>query len=308
MEFSTRGYEDMELSTQILIKEALARGARIEVLDRGDNFILIEKGRRREYIKQATRTSADNYASILVMENKEVTKKVLAAAGIRTPTGILASSRASALEAAGKFAGRALVVKPRSTNFGEGVAILGPDRRTGETETAIDAALALDRSIILEEFIPGREFRFLVIGGKTRAVLHRVPANVVGDGSSTVRELVERKNAHFYRGEGYHYPLEKICMGEIELATLAEAGKTQESVIEAGTRFLLRKNSNISTGGDSIDFTDAMPEVYKRVAEKATEACGARISGVDMILPDIGDDSNEAAYAVIELKIGRAHV
>jgi glutamate--cysteine ligase len=306
MNFLTEGYEDMELSTQLLIKEALARGASVEVLDRGDNFVLLEKGGRREFVKQATRTSADNYASILVMENKEVAKKVLAASGLRVPRGFLAVDRAEARRIAAGFAGRALVVKPRSTNFGDGVAILGPGWNPCEAEAAIDAALALDSGIILEEFVPGREFRFLVIGGRTRAVLHRAPANVLGDGSRTVRALVKEKNAHPYRGEGYHSPLEKISLGEVELSFLAAAGLGPDSVVEAGRRVFLRGNSNISTGGDSIDWSDAMSDIYKRVAERAALACGAAISGVDMIVPDPGDGSEGADYAVIELNYNPA--
>jgi glutamate--cysteine ligase len=305
MEFRTEGYEDMELSTQLLIKEALARGARVEVLDRSDNFVLLEKGGRREYVKQATRTSADNYASVLVMENKEVAKRALAAAGLRAPRGFLADDAEAASRLSAEFAGRALVVKPRSTNFGEGVAILGPERGEAETKAAIDAAFALDSSVILEEFAAGREFRFLVIGGRTRAVLHRAPANVVGDGARTVRALVEAKNGHPYRGEGYHSPLEKIRLDEIELSFLAAAGLAPESVPEAGRRVYLRKNSNISTGGDSIDFTDAMPEAYKRVAERAAAACGAAISGVDMIVPNI-EDAEADDYSVIELNYNPA--
>jgi glutamate--cysteine ligase len=305
-EFVTEGYEDLELSTQVLIKEALARGVRVEVLDRGDNFLLLERDGRREYVKQATRTSADDYASILVMENKAVAKRAMADAGVAVPEGRLAEDRASALEAAALFAGRALVVKPRSTNFGVGVAILGPGRARADEEAAVDAAFAHDSALIIEENVPGEEYRFLVIGGAVRAVLNRVPANVVGDGASSVHELVEAKNAHPYRGEGYHSPLERITLGEVELSLLAEAGLGPGSIPAAGRRVFLRKNSNISTGGDSVDFTDRMPEVYKRAAERAAAACGARISGVDMIVPDPGDASAGARYSVIELNYNPA--
>jgi D-alanine-D-alanine ligase-like ATP-grasp enzyme len=308
VEYLTPGFEDMELSTQLVIKEARSRGASVEVLDRGDNFILIERGGRSEYVKQATRTSADSYAAALVMENKEVAKIALARAGVRVPAGFIRYDAASALEAALSFAGRPMVVKPRSTNFGDGVSILGAARTREDEAAAVAAALALDSAVILEEFSAGREFRFLVIGGETRAVLHRVPANVVGDGDgeSSVRDLVERKNAHPWRGEGYHSPLERIVLGEVELESLAAAGLGPDSIVEAGRRVFLRRNSNISTGGDSIDYTDAMPDVYKRAAERAAAAAGARISGVDMIAPDIGDASPNAAYTVIELNYNPA--
>jgi glutamate--cysteine ligase len=306
MDYVTEGYEDMELSTQLLIKEALARGAKVEILDRSDNFILLEKEGRTELVKQATRTNADGYASALAMENKEVAKRLLAAAGVPVPRGMLASDRAGALAYASSFAGKSLVVKPRSTNFGEGVAILGAERERSELEAAVDAAFGLDSGIIVEEFIPGREFRFLVIGGRTRAVLHRSPANVVGDGVSTIRALVDLKNLHPYRGEGYHSPLEKIRLGEVELAFLSAAGLGPDSIPAAGSTVFLRKNSNISTGGDAIDYTDAMAETYKRVAERAAAACGASISGIDMIVPDPADGSGGGAASVIELNYNPA--
>lgn len=305
-DYITPGFQDMELSTQILIKEAVARGARVTVLDRADNFILLERGELREFVKQATRTSADTYAAVLVMENKQVAKFAMAAAGVRVPGGSLAAKREEALAAAAGFAGKAIVIKPRSTNFGDGVAILPAKRGGGEAEAAIDAAFALDSAVIVEEFIPGREYRFLVIGGETRAVLHRMPANVPGDGASSIRDLVEKKNMHPYRGEGYRSPLEKIALGEEELGCLSAQGLNPESVLADGSRAYLRRNSNISTGGDSIDFSDAMPEAYKRIAEKAAAACGARISGVDMIIDDLDEDPTAGGYAIIELNYNPA--
>jgi D-alanine-D-alanine ligase-like ATP-grasp enzyme len=305
-EYAALGYEDMELSTQILVKEALARGVAVSVLDRSNNFILLERDGKREYVKQATRTSADSYAAILIMENKEVAKYAMSGGGVRVPRGILAGNAGEALSALRGFAGEPVVVKPRSTNFGDGVALLPARRSDAETEAAVQAAFALDSAVIVEEFVPGREFRFLVIGGKTRAVLHRMPANVVGDGVSTVRALVEEKNAHPYRGEGYHSPLEKIALGGVEIECLASAGFTADSILPKGERAFLRRNSNISTGGDSIDFTDDMPESYKVIAERAAAACGAAISGVDMIIRALDEDPEAGGYAVIELNYNPA--
>ncbi|HLP03455.1 MAG TPA: hypothetical protein VK163_15620, partial [Opitutaceae bacterium] len=136
--------------------------------------------------------------------------------------------------------------------------------------------------------------------------LHRVPANVVGDGRRTIRELVAAKNEHPFRGEGYVKPLEKIVLGETELAFLAAAGLDPEMVPEARRTVFLRKNSNISTGGDSIDWTEAMPAVYHRLAERAAAALGAQIAGVDMIVSDPGDARAEAAYSIIELNFNPA--
>jgi glutamate--cysteine ligase len=296
----------MELSTRLIVAEALRRDAAVEVLDRSDNFVRIVRDGRAHLVKQATRTGADSYIAALAMENKQVTKVLLAEAGVNAPEGRLHDSVATALADWPRVRGRATVVKPRSTNFGEGVAILAASATPTEYEQAVRAAFALDAAVLVEDFIAGREFRFLVIGGRTRAVLHRVPANVVGNGARTIRELVAAKNEHPFRGEGYVKPLEKIVLGATELAFLAAAGLDPESVPEEGRTVFLRKNSNISTGGDSIDWTDAMPAIYHRLAERAAVALGAQISGVDMIVPDPADARAEAGYSIIELNFNPA--
>ncbi len=298
--------ETLELSTQVLIAEARHRGVEVEILDADDNFIALRRDGRTEYVKQATRTSADTYISALLMENKEVTKKVLRAAGLRVPAGGKYRSLAAALEDYPAYQGRKIVVKPNSTNFGEGVAILETGAELADYRAALEAAFVLDASVLVEEFVEGREFRFLVIGGQTRAVLHRIPANVRGDGRLTIRELVEEKNRHPHRGEGYRKPLERIRLEAVELAFLAGQGLAPESVPVAGTVVFLRKNSNISTGGDSIDFTDTMPPVYRRWAEQATAAVGAAICGLDMIIPDFAAEGADATYNILELNFNPA--
>mgnify|MGYP000496770370 CR=1 FL=1 len=298
--------ETLELSTQILIAEARQRGVEVEVLDPEDNFIALRRDGRTEYVKQATRTSADTYISALLMENKEVTKKVLRSAGLRAPAGGKYHSLAAALDDFATHRGRKIVVKPNSTNFGEGVAILEAGAELAVYRAALEAAFALDASVLVEEFIVGREFRFLVMGGQTRAVLHRIPANVRGDGRATIRELVAVKNQHPDRGEGYRKPLERIRLDAVELDFLAGQGLSPESIPAAGTVVFLRKNSNISTGGDSIDFTDTMPAVYQRWAEQATAAVGAVICGLDLIIPDIAAEGPDAAYTILELNFNPA--
>jgi glutamate--cysteine ligase len=298
--------ESLELSTQVLIAEARRRNVEIEILDADDNFIALRRDGRTEYVKQATRTSADTYISALLMENKEVTKKVLRADGLRVPAGGKYRSLAAALDDYPNHRERKMVVKPNSTNFGEGVAILDLGAELSVYRAALEAAFALDATVLVEEYVEGREFRFLVIGGQTRAVLHRLPANVRGDGRTTIRELVAMKNLHPYRGENYRKPLERIRLDSTELDFLSAQGLTPESVPDADAVVFLRKNSNISTGGDSIDFTDTMPLVYRRWAEQATAAVRAAICGLDMIIPDIAAEGPNAAYSILELNFNPA--
>jgi len=303
----TEGYGDLELSTQLFIKEALARGHSVEVLDRADNFIRIVGNGKVEYVKQATRTSADSYIAPLIMESKKVTKLVLAEAGLRVPAGRDYTDYEAFIADLEYWRSRgACVVKPNSTNFGVAVSILAAPLEDEAYAAAGRAAFERDGSVLVEEFLPGKEYRFLVIDGQTVAVLHRVPANVVGDGAASIADLVARKNADPRRGEGYTAPLERIRLGDEELRFLAGQGLSPASVPGLGETVLLRKNSNISTGGDSLDYTDAMHPLYKDLAAASAAAVGAKICGVDMIVPDTSVEPTGDNYGIIELNFNPA--
>ncbi|HEX2953447.1 MAG TPA: bifunctional glutamate--cysteine ligase GshA/glutathione synthetase GshB, partial [Bacillota bacterium] len=289
---------------QLLIKEAERRGVAVELLDEDDNFIRLERNNKVEYVKQATRTSLDTYIASLIMENKEVTKEVLRRAGIRVPDGKRIRSVQEGLEAFEAWQGKPLVIKPKSTNFGQGISIL--KKVTFESyKKAVEFAFQYDRTVILEEFISGQEYRFLVIGDEAAAVLHRVPANVTGDGEHTVEALVRIKNQDPLRGKGYKTPLEKIALGPVEAEYLGAQGKSFQYVPDRGETVYLRENSNISTGGDSIDYTDEMNGLYKAIAVKAAQAVGAKICGADIIIPDI-EKADREGYSVIELNFNPA--
>lgn len=297
----------LELSTQLLIAAARRRGIAVEVLDASDNFIRLSRDGRTEYVKQATRTSADSYISALIMENKEVTKRVLRDAGLPVPPGRAVESLAAADEHLPEFAGAGLVVKPRSTNFGEGVAIFkAAGWPAAAAREAVRRALELDTTVLLERYEPGREFRFLVIGDRTVAVLHRVPANVVGDGARSIRDLVAAKNLDPRRGSGYVTPLERLRLGDEERAYLAAQNLSFDSAPAQGVAVSLRENSNISTGGDSLDFTDLVHPGYKAAAVRAAHAVGARICGADLILRDITAAPSAGNFSIIELNFNPA--
>lgn len=299
-------YAGLELSTRIVIKEALRRGIEVDILDAGDNFIRLRKNGRTEYVKQATRTSADTYISPLIMENKEVTKIVLRESGINAPGGVTVRSETEALSVFEDYRRRDIVVKPKSTNFGKGVVILKQPYGEKDYMGAVKQAFGYDDYVMLEEFVTGREFRFLVIGDEVAAILHRVPANVTGDGVHTIEELVVEKNKDPLRGKGYVTPLEKIRLGAVEREYLAFQGRDFSYVPRENETVYLRENSNISTGGDSIDYTDDIRDEYKQIAVKAAKAVGARICGADIIIRDIAEKPDGANYSIIELNFNPA--
>lgn len=298
------GYEDLELSTQILMKEAMSRGITVNVLDREDNFIELKKGGHVEYVKQATKTSKDSYITMLMMENKTVTKKVLERNHVKVPKGIEVVKGQSLQAALRKYEHQPIVVKPKSTNFGTGISIFPEGATKEDIVRALEIGFEHDNTVLIEEFAKGKEYRFLVIGDEVVGILHRVPANVEGDGKLSIRELVAIKNQDSLRGTGYKTPLEKIKLDASSELFLKQRGLNFEDVPQKGEIVYLRENSNISTGGDSIDYTDLIPQRFKQIAVDAAKAVEAKFCGVDMMLEDYSNE--EGTYAIIELNFNPA--
>ena len=301
--YALSAFDNMELSTQALLFDAIQKGLKIEILDERDQFISLQFGDHLEYVKNGNMTSHDSYISPLIMENKVVTKKVLAKAGFNVPQSIEFTDVKSAVENFPLFENRAVVIKPKSTNFGLGISIF----QQGLTDRddfakAVEIAFREDKEIMVEDYLLGTEYRFFVLGDQTLAVLLRVPANVIGDGVHTVAELVAAKNAYPLRGDGSRTPLKKIALGDIEQLQLKEQGLTVDSIPAKDQLVQLRANSNISTGGDSIDMTDEMHASYKEIAVGISKAMGAAVCGVDLIIPDLKKPAEPSlrSWGVIE--------
>ncbi len=304
--FRFYGMEDMELSTQLLMRAAIFKGVDVEVMDRKENFIRLFTPEKTEYVMQATRTSLDNYAGVLLMENKVMTKKLLERAGIRVPQGKEYTEKLKAQDDFKIFKKQPVVIKPKSTNFGKGISILKENESIKMYDQAIEMAFACDDTILIEHFEEGKEYRFFVLNNKVEAVLQRVPANVIGNGALTITELVKEKNKSELRGRGYVTPLEKIALGEAESMFLETQDMDFDSIPEEGEVVYLRENSNISTGGDSLDFTDEVHPSYKEIAVKASEALGVKVTGLDMMIRDISVPATDDNYAIIEMNFNPA--
>ena len=301
--YALSAFDNMELSTQALLFDLIQQGISTEILDENDQFLALKFGDHLEYVKNGNMTSHDQYISPLIMENKVVTKKVLAKAGFNVPKSVEFTSAEQAVAHYPLFEGRSVVIKPKSTNYGLGITIFQQGVTNREDfAKAIEIAFREDKEVMVEDYLVGTEYRFFVLGDETLAVLLRVPANVVGDGVQTVRELVAAKNTDPLRGDGSRSPLKKIALGDIELLQLKEQGLTLESVPTSGQIVQLRANSNISTGGDSIDMTDQMHDSYKQLAVGIAHAMGAKVCGVDLIIPDLTKpaEASLSSWGVIE--------
>jgi glutamate--cysteine ligase len=298
--YALGGFEDMELSTQILMFDAIQEGYQFEILDRDDQMLRFTYKEHQEIVKNGNITSKDPYIAHYVMENKVVTKRVLAEAGFNVPQSLEFKEIDQAMKVADLYVAKAFVIKPKSTNMGLGISIFKHGASAAEFKDALEIAFKEDGAVLIEDFAFGTEYRFYVQDGKVLSIVNRVGANVIGDGKSTVEELVALKNQDSKRGHDHRSPLEIIALGAIEVNTLRQQGYDITSIVPEGEQVFLRENSNISTGGDSIEMLEDMHDSYKEIAVKMAKTLQVNITGLDLMILDIHEPATADNYALIE--------
>lgn len=290
--------EDVRLgpSTGSIVHAAVARGIPYRRLTQG-SMVQFGWGSRQRRI-QAAETDMTSAVAESIAQDKELTKSLLHAAGVPVPQGRSVSSAEEAWEVAQEI-DAPVVVKPRDGNQGKGVAVRIRTRE--EVMAAYEAAAEISSDVIVERYIPGHDFRLLVVGNQLVAAARRDPPQVIGDGVHTVRQLVDEVNRDPRRGEGHATSLTKIRFDDIALATLAKQGLSAESVPPKGTRVILRNNANLSTGGTATDVTDDVhPEMAAR-AVAAAQMVGLDICGVDAVCETVLKPFEEQAGGIVEV-------
>ena len=290
--------EDVRLgpSTGSIVSAAVARNIPFRRLTEG-SLVAFGWGSKQRKI-QAAEIDRTGAIAESIAQDKELTKKLLDAAGVPVPHGRVALDADDAWAAALEI-GLPVVIKPKDGNQGKGVTV---NITTKEQMTAGFVAAAEFRDdIMVERYLPGNDFRLLVVGDKLVAAARRDPPQVIGDGASTVRQLVDRVNLDPRRGNGHSTSLTKIRFDDIALASLAAQGYEADSVPPRGKRVILRNNANLSTGGAATDVTDDVhPEVAAR-AVAAAHMVGLDICGVDLVCDSVLKPIEEQGGGVVEV-------
>lgn len=205
--------------------------------------------------------------------------------------------------------GYPIVIKPLDGNHGRGITI--DIRSWEEAEAAYEAARQVSRSIIVERYYVGRDHRVLVVDGKVVAVAERVPAHVIGNGRSTIAELIEETNLDPNRGDGHDKVLTKIELDRTSYQLLERAGYTLNSVPPKGTVCYLRATANLSTGGTAVDRTDEIHPENIWLAQRVVKIIGLDIAGLDIVTTDISRPLRELDGVIVEVNAApgfRMHV
>ncbi|MGB3436554.1 cyanophycin synthetase [Achromobacter sp.] len=290
--------EDVRLgpSTGSIVNAATARNIPYRRLTQG-SMVQFGWGSKQRRI-QAAETDLTSAISESIAQDKDLTKMLLDSAGVPVPMGRSVTTAEEAWAAAEELGGP-VVVKPRDGSQGRGVAVNIETRE--RVIQAFEVAEEISSEVIVERYIPGHDFRLLVVGGALVAASRRDPPQVTGDGVQTIRQLVDQVNADPLRGDGHATSLTKIRFDDIALATLRKQGFEADSVPPAGTLIFLRNNANLSTGGSATDVTD---EVHPEMAARAVSAArmiGLDICGVDVVAESVLYPLEEQNGGVVEV-------
>ena len=290
--------EDVRLgpSTGCIVDAAVARNIPFSRMTEG-SMVRFGWGSKQRRI-QAAEMDITSAIAESIAQDKDLTKKLLAAAGVPVPAGRAVSDAEDAWRAACEI-GLPVVVKPKDGNQGKGVTV----NITTQEHLARAYATASEfrDDILVERYMPGNDFRLLVVGNRLVAAARRDPPKVVGDGVHTVDELVTQVNLDPRRGTGHSTSLTKIRIDDIALSCLSNQGFTPQTIPDKGQRVNLRNNANLSTGGSATDVTDDVhPEVAAR-AVAAAHMVGLDICGVDVVCDSILRPIEEQGGGVVEV-------
>lgn len=284
----------LKIANQLLIQEAESRGWDTTVLDEDSQIIMVTPPNEKPIVLRYSITELSSAIGVRVANSKAASSRYLRQLGYPIP----ATEVYENLDKARSFLEtyKKIIVKPSSLSQGTGIT-------TGITEPAVleDAvhnALAMDSTVLLQQHVEGIEHRFLVIGGECVAVLRREPASVVGDGASTIRELIIKENEKPDRRLS-GMTAKKLIDFEGAKRFL---GKEITQVPREGEVVYVIDTSNISRGGSSTDMTDEAHISQKRLAAAVAKELGLGVAGVDIMSLDIAKPLDESHSCILEVE------
>ncbi|MDQ1648789.1 MAG: hypothetical protein QOG60_846 [Frankiaceae bacterium] len=285
---SPDGYDELNPYARIIADEARRRGISVQVVDPSWGEIRLVHGGR----SVVTRESLSELTTAVAMsrcDDKRVTRRVLAAAGLRVPFAHGATGDehdVAFLERVGK-----VVVKPARGEQGNGITIGVTDTET--LTRAVDEARQYSPDVLLEELVEGDDLRVIVIDHEVVAAAIRRPATVVGDGRRSIRELIGRQSKRRSAATGGE---SKIPMDSGTETTVREAGFGMEDVLKTGQELQVRRTANLHTGGTIHDVTPVLHPELAEACVAASRALGIPLVGLDLMVPS----PEKSEYVFIE--------
>jgi cyanophycin synthetase len=283
-------------TTWSIVKEAKSRAIPFIRLNKYSH-IQLGYGASQKRI-QASITSNTSAIAVETADGKTAVKAYLKKAGIPVPNGRMVATQDEAIDAFNAI-GAAVVVKPDIGNHGNGstINVTNPD----QLEKAFQAAKAYYPDVIIEEYVQGGDYRFLVIDGKFIAAARREPAHIIGDGKSSIKDLIQKENSDPLRGFGHEKVLTQIEIDKMTQRLLSLKGLSTNSVPQENEIVYLKATANLSQGGTATDVTDEVNPDIRLMAERAARIIGLDCVGIDALAKDISQPLAPSGIKVVEV-------
>ncbi|MFT5127656.1 MAG: cyanophycin synthetase [Rhodothermales bacterium] len=282
-------------TTWSIVKEAKSRGIPFIRLNK-DSYIQLGHGANQKRI-QASMTCQTSAIAMEIADEKMTTKEILKESGIPVPTGRVVSTEEEAISVFTEV--EAVVVKPNVGNHGHGITINVTD--VEHLKVAFEAAQAKHPDVVIEEYVQGADFRLLVIGGKLVAAAKREPAMVVGDGKTSIGNLIYTANLDPRRGFGHEKALTRIDVDHMTDRLLSQSELSLESCPAVGEKVYLKATANLSQGGTATDVTNEVSPDIRLMAERVARIIGLDCMGIDVLATDISLSLEESGIRVVEV-------
>jgi cyanophycin synthetase len=283
-------------STGSIVDEAVARDIPYIRLN---SESLVQLGYGKNQVRfRATMTDRTSSIAVDLASNKDETKRMLIDAAIPVAKGTCISNIED-LDNAISDIGFPLVFKPLDGNHGKGASI--NVKTVEDAKAAFEHAKKYSRRIIIEKFITGYDFRVLVINHRFIAAALREPAHVIGDGKSTIQQLIDKENKDPRRGYGHENVLTEISIDRETLEQLAKSNYTLETVLKKDELCYLKGTANLSTGGTSTDVTDIMHPTNIFICERISRVIGLDICGIDIMAKNLSEPLEITGGVVLEV-------
>ncbi|MFB9770199.1 bifunctional glutamate--cysteine ligase GshA/glutathione synthetase GshB [Lactiplantibacillus modestisalitolerans] len=284
--FSLPGFTQLNLASQMMTQRALAQGIQVSVLDATNNVLRLTRADQAQLLVNGSGTDLNPQALSRTLTHRVAAKQLLAEHGATVPASKTYRSANQLIDDYDQLVAAGGIVLKAADQTQAVVAFrIMPQRAL--FEQVVRQFFERTTTVIAEELIVASSYRFLVIDGRVRAILERIPANVVGDGRSSIETLLTRKNDRTLRGKAGTRPQATLQLGTVERYRLASYHLTLASVVSRGTQVLLREDATFVNGADLLDVTDEMDASYVQAVETLTTQLGLRVAGVDVMIPNL---------------------
>jgi cyanophycin synthetase len=282
----------MAASTAVVKYEASTRGIPCEIV--GQQHLIVGQGNKQKHL-YASMTSTTPITAQKICADKRQTNRRLRELRLPVPKHSRVGTAEDAVQTA-KSLGLPVIIKPVKGKKGKDIS----DKITTleAVPSAFDVAHSAGSDVLVEKFIEGDDYRLLVIDGNFHSGLRRKPPTIIGDGKSTVAELIMKLNKDPYRDRFRGFP---VSLDNEVNDRLEQAGVKLEDILLEGQAIVLRMRANVSTGGTPTDVTDLVHPKIRSMAERAAKAVGLTVAGIDYMTTDIERSPKDTNGVIIEV-------